>query len=33
MTLHARQPVLAHYIAMPTAAANSPALSGGFCAG
>ncbi len=30
-TLHAGKPVPAHFVAMPTAAANSPAVTGGFC--
>lgn len=30
-TLHAGKAVPAHFIAMPTAAANSPAVTGGFC--
>jgi hypothetical protein len=32
-TLHAGKAVPAHTIAMPTAAANSPAVTGGFCTG
>jgi hypothetical protein len=31
MTLNAGKPVPAHFIAMPTAAANSPGFTGGFC--
>lgn len=30
-TLHAGKAVPAHFVAMPTAAANSPAIAGGFC--
>lgn len=32
-TLHGGKPVPAHFVAMPTAAANSPAVAGGFCTG
>ncbi|HXG76775.1 MAG TPA: hypothetical protein VNJ53_09410 [Gaiellaceae bacterium] len=30
-TLHAGKAVPAHFVAMPTAAANSPAVAPGFC--